>query len=260
MKTELAQGNSEPLYHQLKNVLLSKVRSGEWKLHSQIMSERELCDTYDVSRSTTRRAITDLVHEGWLYTVAGKGTYINDPPLQQALKSLTSFSEDLNARAIEVTSEVLNAERLEATADIADKLELKVYAPIIHLNRVRYAAGVPMAVQSAYLPEHLCPGLLRFDFSKASLYKVLRTQFDLILTQGHTSISAQLATKGQCTLLNLPDPSAVLTTFAVNHLQDGTPIEYCESVFHGKLYQLTSTEWRDRVMETALREEAIQSE
>ncbi len=252
MKTELAQGNSEPLYHQLKNVLLSKVRSGEWKLHSQIMSERELCSEYGVSRTTTRRAITELVDRGWLYTVAGKGTYISDPPLQQALKSMTSFSEDLKSQGISVHSKVLQAERLEANSYLADKLALKLYSPVFCLKRVRFAANIAIALQTAYLPEHLCPSLLRQDFSEASLYKTLRTLFNLSLTQGHTSIKALLATDEQRAALNLPKHSAVLKTVAVNHLRDGTPIEYCESIFHGELYELTSTEWQDKITESAL--------
>lgn len=42
-----------------------------------IMSERELCRQFGVSRTTVRNALADLVADGWLYTKPGLGMFIN---------------------------------------------------------------------------------------------------------------------------------------------------------------------------------------
>ncbi|MGZ3667723.1 MAG: GntR family transcriptional regulator, partial [Ktedonobacterales bacterium] len=56
-----------PRYHQLKEILRERIRSGEWKPGDLIPSERELSETYRISRMTARQAITDLVNEGVFY-------------------------------------------------------------------------------------------------------------------------------------------------------------------------------------------------
>jgi GntR family transcriptional regulator len=230
-----------PLHAQLREALIQQITSGAWKPGSQIPSERDLCKRYNVSRTTTRRTISECVHEGWLYTVVGKGTYVARTHLEQELEPFTGFSDDLRRRGIEVTSHVLGAENLKAPDVLANRLGLLPRSPIYRLHRVRLASGKPLAVQVACLPEHLCPDLFRFDFVWRSLYDVLREEYGLRLVQGRTTIKAGLASSDERRLLALDDPSAVLRTSQTTYLDDGRPVEHCESVFHGGLYEMTFT-------------------
>jgi len=133
----------------------------------------------------------------------------------------------------------MGAGSLKATEAVALKLGLLPRAPVFRLHRIRLASSKQLATQVAYLPEHLCPDLPQFDFAARSLYEVLREEYGLRLVRGHTTIKAGLASHQERRLLNLDDPSAVLRTFQVTYIADGRPIEYCESVFHGELYELT---------------------
>lgn len=60
-----------PLYEQLKEVIKSKIRDGEYKENEKIPPEPELTEAYSVSRITVRRAIQDLV-KGYLIKKQGK--------------------------------------------------------------------------------------------------------------------------------------------------------------------------------------------
>jgi len=228
-----------PLHAQLKEVLIADIVAGEYAEGDRIPSERDLCERYNVSRTTTRRTLSELVHEGWLYTVTGKGTYVANWRLNQELRPLTGFADDLVQRGIEVASQVVALESLKASQEIADRLGLRPLSPVIRLKRVRFAGETPIAVQTAFLPEHRCPGLQTFDFSTRSLYDVLRTEFGLKLQRGDSVITADLASDDERDYLRLPAPSAVLRTYQTTFLDDGTAIEFCESVFHGELYHLT---------------------
>jgi GntR family transcriptional regulator len=228
-----------PLHVQLRESIIQAIIVGSWAPGVRIPSERELCRQYGVSRTTTRRTISECVHDGWLYTVVGKGTYVATNRLEQELRSLTGFSDDLRKRGIAASSRVLAAEGVKAPADLATSLGLLTEAPVLRLQRIRFASAKPIAVQTTWLPEHLCPGLFRFDFTTHSLYGVLREEYGLRLVRGETKIKAGLATPFERRALRLVDPSAVLRTTQVTYLDDGQPIEYCESVFHGELYELT---------------------
>src|SRR5690554_972574 len=65
-----------PLYYKVQNIILSKIKNGELKLGEQLPSEISLCEEYKVSRNTMRRAIQNLVNEGWLVVKQGKGTFV----------------------------------------------------------------------------------------------------------------------------------------------------------------------------------------
>lgn len=228
-----------PLHTRLRESLVSAILTGEYAEGDRIPSERDLCDRFQVSRTTARRTLTGLVHDGWLYTVTGKGTYVGGRHLDQALRPFTGFTDDLTQRGIAVASRVLVATDAKADATLADRLGLRAQAPVLVLHRIRLAGGTPIAVQRTWLPEHRCPGLLGFDFSQRSLYEVLHTEYGLRLHRGHSVIRAGLPTAAERDHLGIDDQSAVLRTFQTTYLEDGDAIEYCESVFHGDRYDLT---------------------
>lgn len=227
------------LHVQLRQAIVREITAGNWSAGARIPSERELCRQFNVSRTTTRRMISECVHEGWLYTVVGKGTYVARHRLEQELRALTGFSDDLRKRGIAASSRVLAAESLKAPAEIACRLQVRTDTPVFRLNRIRLAADAPIAIQTTWLPEHLCPGIFRFNFASRSLYEVLGNEFDLRLVRGETTINAGLATPFERQIFGSGDQTVVLRTAQTTYLDDDRVVEYCESVFHGDLYELT---------------------
>jgi DNA-binding transcriptional regulator YhcF (GntR family) len=66
-----------PVYLQLKEMLQNQIEQGFYLSHQKLPSERDLCEHYDLSRMTARRALQELIAEGWAYTRAGKGTFVS---------------------------------------------------------------------------------------------------------------------------------------------------------------------------------------
>ena len=48
------------LYNQLKSKIREKIETGEWAEGQKIPTEKELCEMFNVSRITARKAIDDL--------------------------------------------------------------------------------------------------------------------------------------------------------------------------------------------------------
>jgi GntR family transcriptional regulator len=65
-----------PLYYQLKEQIRKDILNGGYQEGDLIPSERELSDRYDLSSTTIRRALNDLVQENFLERKAGKGTFV----------------------------------------------------------------------------------------------------------------------------------------------------------------------------------------
>jgi len=71
------------LHKQFSDVLKKEIREGKYKPGEYIPSERELVERYSLSRTTVRRAISQLVGEGWLYSVPGTGTFVSEVILKE---------------------------------------------------------------------------------------------------------------------------------------------------------------------------------
>src|SRR6516225_11268955 len=113
-----------PRYYQLKEIMRERVQSNEWKPGEHIPSERELSETYGISRMTARQAITDLVNEGLFYREQGKGTFVSERKITQQLIHLTGFTEDIRARGQKPGTKVLSAQMFPADEITTEKLRI----------------------------------------------------------------------------------------------------------------------------------------
>ena len=96
---KLDKRSSVPLYAQLKDLLIDRVEKGEYPSGSRIPSELQLCEELDLSRPTVRQAISELVSEGTLSIVKGKGTYVAATPEKIDIRSFTGFTFSLLSAA-----------------------------------------------------------------------------------------------------------------------------------------------------------------
>lgn len=239
----LTRESAVPLYEQLKRRLINQIASGELAQQSQLPSERRLVQELGVSRITVRKALGDLVKDGYLYAVPGKGFFVGRSTVAEAsyeLNALLSFSAAARARGVEPGSRILTAEIMPSPPAVVFQLQLAAGEPVIFLRRVRLLDGVAAVVQESWLPHAVCPGLLdEENVADLSLYTVLTERYGLDLARGHTVISARLATAEERDLLELSDPAAVLTVDQLTSTREGRPVELSNSVYHPHRYPLS---------------------
>lgn len=93
------ENNNELKYVRLKQYIISYIQNGELVHNDKIFSETELMQRFGVSRHTARKAVGELVNEGWLYTLQGKGTFVSDPSVHLKKKGkligvMTTYLKD----------------------------------------------------------------------------------------------------------------------------------------------------------------------
>ncbi|MCX8026537.1 MAG: GntR family transcriptional regulator [Thermodesulfovibrionales bacterium] len=76
MERALDRESQQKLYVQLIDIIKEKIKKGEWAINSMIPTEDELCNTFSVSKTTVRLAVSELVREGLLKRLQGKGTFV----------------------------------------------------------------------------------------------------------------------------------------------------------------------------------------
>ena len=74
----LDKQHPRPVYLQLKELLQNQIEQGVYLAHQKLPSERDLCQHHNLSRMTARRALKELIADGFAYTRVGKGTFVSD--------------------------------------------------------------------------------------------------------------------------------------------------------------------------------------
>jgi GntR family transcriptional regulator of arabinose operon len=69
---------SLPLYQQISDDLKQKIVTKTFKSGDQLPTEKELSETYSVSRITAKRALTELEQLGLVSRTRGKGTFVQE--------------------------------------------------------------------------------------------------------------------------------------------------------------------------------------
>jgi len=226
-----------PLYAQLKEQIIAAIACADLAPGDQIPSQRLLCEKYRMSHMTVRRAINELLHEGVIYAIPGKGLYVTELK-QDAEPLLRGFTEDMTQRGMVASSTVLAAEVVGASTVLSSALGVPIGTALVYLRRLRLADGAPVAVQGSYLPQALCPGLLEHDLARGSLFDLLRNVYRLRLADGTTTVEAALADAEHAKLLGLRVPAPLLVVEQLNYLDSGQVIEFVRSAYRADRYRL----------------------
>ncbi len=243
----LQRESPDPLYTQLKESLVGDIAAGRYTAHQRLPSERELSTHYKVSRMTVRQALMELARDGMIYTRTGKGTFVAEPKIDQRLRTLSGFTQDVSARGGKPTSRVLEFQVVPAVPDVAAALLLPPGTEVYMLSRLRLADGAPLALETAYVPFSMFPGLMDHDFSVESLYSVLEKDYNCILTQAEQTIEAALAGKREVELLETATPAAIFKMQRLSRTSDGLPVEYVVSSYRGDRYKFHSLLMQSRM-------------
>jgi GntR family transcriptional regulator len=225
-----------PLYAQIKKILFERIQSAEWQPGFCIPTEAELCQSFSVSRITVRRALSELVAEGYLERISGRGTFVTQPPINQSLKQLTSFTQDMQGRGQRPGGVVLDLQTVPAEPELASRLNIGSTENIILLRRLRLANDEPLAVETAYLPVRYFEGLQSENLEGQSLYKIMRERFGIVPSRAIQRIMASACPDPEARLLYVPKKSPVLHIFRTTYDQSERVVESVESFYRGDKY------------------------
>ena len=137
-----------PKYYRLKKHLLDMTETQS--PGTPVPPERTLAAEFDTSRTTVRQALQELVVEGRLERIQGKGTFVAKPKVSQALQ-LTSYTEDMRAQGLEPTSQLLDIGYITADDRLAGLLDITAGGRVLRIERLRMANGEPMAIETTHL-------------------------------------------------------------------------------------------------------------
>lgn len=228
----LKSDSAVPLYYQLAQSLRMQIEAGVWKPGDMITSERELMQVAGVSRATVRQAISNLTQDGVLERSHGRGTFVAQRKLEQEMRSVYSFAEQISRQGLHLEDQLLQRHRVPAPDDLADLLAVKPGDWLIHIKRVRFLQNVPLMLDSSYIPLHLCPDLLTDPF-EPPLYRMLADNYGLPPTHATDVLEPVLADRAQAHLLQVEVGAPLMFLQRLTFTRGNVPLHVAQNYIPG---------------------------
>ena len=200
-------------------------------------SERVLAERLQVARGTVRHQIDQLVSAGRVRRVPGRGTFVSTPRFEQTQK-MSGFSRDMVNRGMRPSSQVLSLRVQDGSEAVARRLEIPVGAPVVALQRIRFADDEPMAFETTNLPAGRFPGLEKINLDQRSLYDVLATDYGCHVDTADQRVSVLALPVADAKRLNTEPGSPAFSIERVTRDNMGTVVEYGHAVLRGDRYDI----------------------
>lgn len=222
----LTQTSSRPLYEQLKQTLIGDIVAEVYAYDDRLPGELSLAEKYGISRITVRRALAELVDEGYLSTQQGRGTFVSYRPIERQLRSISGFSERSNGGLKNKTSHVLSKEIIEADIELAEKLRIAPGTKVIHLRRLMSDGSIPYMLDNAFFIESLYPGLLPLLADNVSTFDIIRKQYGIVFAKAYKTLGAVRAGMENAELLKCVPGDPLFSITKVIYSPQDIPVHY----------------------------------
>lgn len=192
-----------PQYKQMYETLRGQIASGEFRPGDLLPSEHDLCRQYRLARPTVRKALDQLVADGFIVKHQGKGSIVKGAPRGIGILSLTGTTSALSSANLS-THIILNPELRpldEAFSFPAEPQEQR--AGCFYFERLRLVNDVPVFFDITMLPNINLPRFADYDLENRSLFDSLRTRYQIVVTGGTQQLFAIRADKRLQEYLNV---------------------------------------------------------
>jgi GntR family transcriptional regulator len=228
------KANKLPLSAQTQQYLLGIIENGAYRPGEQLPSEKELAAQLGISRPTLREALLNLEQEGIVIRRHGVGTFIApgyEHQLESGLERLESVLEMAARQGLSIQCHGLQVQEEPATRELASKLQTEPGTPLLRVDRVLVADGIPVS----YMVDYTLGTILSLadidDAFNGSVLDLLRQKPDLQVVQAQAEIVALNADAFLAKKLKAKSGQAVLLLEELLFDQDGQAIEFSRNFF-----------------------------
>ena len=229
----------EPIYQQLNQLLRSLIRSEEFPVGRQFLTERQVSERFEVSRATANKALSNLVAEGLLTFRKGVGTFVSAQSMDYNLRTLVSFTDEARAAGKKPETRVLVFERVAAhtvSDDVAKALQVSGRDSLWYMERLRLADGLPVILEHRHIVEAHCPGLKKRDV-QGSLYGIWKDLYNLDVEGAEQSIRAVGLNRSEAKAMSTRQNTAGLLITSLGFLTGHNPLWFERTLYRGDAYE-----------------------
>lgn len=230
------RNNGLPAYKKIQGTILRRVERGLLKPGDLVDSERELARIHGVSLMTARHALIALEREGMVVRRHGAGTFVAPPKIH--FNKLMSYTEQMSARGLAVSSRVLSFAIIHTEHEIAARLALPATSQLVKIERLRLSGEEPCALETCYLSADEFKGLTQGRLDRISLFSILEHDYGFQISHADEEVDATTADAHTARLLYIPAGAAVLRIRQKIYSTSGRPGLYVLGLYRSDRHSL----------------------
>lgn len=217
-----------PMYLQLREVLRSRIESGEYPPGVAIPSENDLAETYGINRLTVRSAIDTLAKEGLLKRVQGKGVYVMNNKVNRDLEHLAGFTQTMREKNKKPSFKLRARTIRPAGGKYAAIFGIGPEEDIFCFKRICFADARPIALEDIYIPYKTLPELEKADIAVFSLYELYKF-YHIEISRVDQTLDLVTVSAQEAKYLEIEQTQPVMLFRSVSYAPDGRVVEYSQS-------------------------------
>ncbi|SCY66192.1 GntR family transcriptional regulator [Alkaliphilus peptidifermentans] len=181
----LEQQSSVALYEQLKAIIKGNIVNGTYKVGDKLPNETELCEAYDVSRITVRRALKELSNEGLIEIKQGKGTFVAKQKLSIQIIDLGGYTNRLSNDHNKIVSKVLEKKIISADNEVAKAFQMDNGFKVLRLKRLILDDEAPLSIDISYFPIDVYPNIIDKITDGVSTFNIIRNDYGIVMAKAY---------------------------------------------------------------------------
>ena len=237
---QISKSGHIPIYYQLKQVIIAKIKSGELKENEQVPTEAELCKIHNISKAPVRQALQELEAENYIYKIRGKGSFVSSNYIKQPMTKLQSFSNDIISIGHKPGAKLLAKSIIPADFEVAKALNIKEKDRILQGVRIRYIDDEIYSLNYSHFSLDLFPEVENMDLSAPSLYELIEKELNFEIVRAIQTLEATPTTPEISKIIHRQIGSPLLlmsrVTFIIKNSKE-LPFEFVKVYFMPDKYK-----------------------
>lgn len=232
----MAQSSETTSYKDIKQTVLTRIRSGEWRPDSLLPNEQELAVEFSCTRTTVNRALRELADEGYLERRRKAGTRVLSAPQRQARFTIPMVRDEVEAMGGTYRYALVSSGSETAPEWLSARLALPPKQRVVHVRCMHFNGNTPFQYEDRWIVTASVPQVEQADFSQIGPNEWL------IQTVPFTNVELSfLASRADATVagfLDVPEGEPVFTGERITWLQ-GQPVTFAK-MFFAAGYRMTT--------------------
>ncbi|WP_027363907.1 GntR family transcriptional regulator [Desulfotruncus alcoholivorax] len=224
-----------PVYLSIVEDIKNKINGGGLNPGDAVPSEKALCEEYGVSRMTVRKSLTILANEGYIYSIPGKGNFVQEP----VLNKYTIFYDEMNNSINSVDkTKLLEVNIIMPDEKLAGDLQITKNKNVIMIRRLFYTDGVPVAYDVKYLLYQKGMPIVEKEIEHATFPEMLSNKVSHFALKKEILIHAEIPDEQIKRYLNIYNELALLVVEQKLYGSDNKPVGLGITYFRGDYIKL----------------------
>ena len=218
-----------PAYFKLQKKLLQEIETGQWEPGSSIPPERRLAEIHKVSIGTVKKAVLNLVNEGYLHGVQGSGTFVTGTDLRRESLRYYRFLNSFRGKEAKIKIQFLELNEINGLKPINQYLKIRQNQPLFELKRIFLSGKKPIIYTVSYMPMKMFPKLDEFPkykFERVPIFISLEQNYGLPTIFNRELFGAIPADKEVASLLDIREKSPLQLIEMLAYTYQERPYEY----------------------------------